>query len=400
MSESKDISRQDPSGEFLFFFELPVLNAYQSRPEKYVVSTDYFEGEVSLNEDYFMSLSEDKRDREKLRVRFGFRTSRDGTLAVAAFGPDLKNNTSEYHRKKWNGFLIQHSNWIEDDSRLEMWRSRYLLGNWSVDNGPIFYLGELLRHINGLTSQTLGTPLFASEEIESIQFPHADNTHRYQDAHRALYGLLIDGIDKKCLKLLATQLRVNQNIQSDRTLAAIQKLLPELDEKSIFVKAFQLISEQRRKASHKVREPSLSMNAFDQFFEDLGKVKEGLENLKASLESALGFDSKSARERQERIDCLPKIANRAEGHYSICQISKTVGKTIERVEFGSRETNPKVHESEVIIFHFTDGSILGLDTGSNVANLTCSREDISPEDFHSDMNLTWVPPMKKLTKGT
>ena len=47
-----------------------------------------------------------------------------------------------------------------------------------------------------------------------------------------------------------------------------------------------------------------------------------------------------------------------EPQYSIHQIRKIVGKTIDWVEYGARESHRDVHQSEPIILYFTDGSQL------------------------------------------
>lgn len=73
------------------------------------------------------------------------------------------------------------------------------------------------------------------------------------------------------------------------------------------------------------------------------------------------------------------------------------GKTVERVEYGFREPISNVHQSEVMILSFTDGSILGIDTGSNAAALASAHEGsgLHPDDFHVDMDLRWVQPSEQ-----
>ena len=44
-----------------------------------------------------------------------------------------------------------------------------------------------------------------------------------------------------------------------------------------------------------------------------------------------------------------------------------------------------------MILRFTDGSILSIDTGSNVGNVADRHEGLKPEDFHVDFMLQWVP---------
>ena len=102
------------------------------------------------------------------------------------------------------------------------------------------------------------------------------------------------------------------------------------------------------------------------------------------------MDAKHARERQEALTWLPVIARPPEPHYSINGTAQMVGKTVEKVEIGSGQENKDVHRSEIIIVHFTDGSIMSIDTGSNAGNLSCEKH--RPEDFHVDFMTMWVPP--------
>jgi hypothetical protein len=42
---------------------------------------------------------------------------------------------------------------------------------------------------------------------------------------------------------------------------------------------------------------------------------------------------------------------------------------------------------------FTDGSVLGIATGSNASNIAAEHEGLRAEDLHVDFMLTFVPPM-------
>jgi len=75
------------------------------------------------------------------------------------------------------------------------------------------------------------------------------------------------------------------------------------------------------------------------------------------------------------------------------------GKTIEKVELGFREDIKGVHESEALIIHFTDGSIMSLVAGSNVGNLVSDANSLRPEDFHVDFIVHWVPELPKGMKN-
>lgn len=56
---------------------------------------------------------------------------------------------------------------------------------------------------------------------------------------------------------------------------------------------------------------------------------------------------------------------------------------MEEVEYGFRSKHTKLHQSEAMILHFTDGSSLGIDTGSNVVNLSHDYGELDPQEFHS-----------------
>jgi hypothetical protein len=78
-------------------------------------------------------------------------------------------------------------------------------------------------------------------------------------------------------------------------------------------------------------------------------------------------------------------------HYSIVKVEQMVGKTVKAVEVGERRRIPNVHQGEVIVIHFTDGTALEIDTGSNAANISNRVGTIRPEEFHTDFMLEWYP---------
>ena len=66
------------------------------------------------------------------------------------------------------------------------------------------------------------------------------------------------------------------------------------------------------------------------------------------------------------------------------------GKTVEKVDVGFRQDIQDVHESELIVVHFTDGSIMSIDTVTNAAHFSCDKHP--PEQFHVHFGVQWVPP--------
>jgi hypothetical protein len=123
-----------------------------------------------------------------------------------AWLPDLIEK-SKAHVERWAAFRLKNPEWTTDhDERFSNWLRRYVEGCWDVDNGPLFYLGETIQTVNGLTSELVGIPLYKHEIDPTLGYPAAENTHRYQDAHNVLYGYFIDGLDKKYISALASKL--------------------------------------------------------------------------------------------------------------------------------------------------------------------------------------------------
>ena len=94
---------------------------------------------------------------------------------------------------------------------------------------------------------------------------------------------------------------------------------------------------------------------------------------------------------------LPKIAQ--DTHPDLLrhlaqEAPKLIGKTVKNVTFGIREYHRELHQSDVLLLEFTDGSILSIQTGSNAKNVAYDvnrpeRRRIKPDDFHADFVLIW-----------
>ena len=374
----------------LGYFDQQVLAAYRNESDKWLVETDFFEGRVSVRSDYYEGLDEVAREGCYINVLFGFRTLVGGDLAVVAWLPDLVDK-SKGHLDRWRGFVLADPQWAPEDDRFELWTRRYLQGDWHVENGVRAQLADVVQTARGLTGAVLGVPLFKHEIPASLSFPSAQNTHRYQDAHADLYRYLVDGIDKGCLKALSIHLRASVNVDSSKTVAALRALLPQLEPSGAFNRAVDLVSAQRRPAGHEARPSAQACRAFEQYTEDLQLVVGGLRELIGALETACGADAQRATRRWHAMSQMPRIARPSEGHYSICQAALMTGKTVDRVEYGFRHEIQGVHESELLILHFTDGSIVSIHTGSNASNLAHRHTGLEPDEFHVSFHVHWVP---------
>jgi hypothetical protein len=384
----------------LGYFDSQVLASYRNEPDKYLIKSDFFEGKLRITEEHYRELEQAGKTHETVYVDFGYRTLEDGNLAIVAWLPDLFEK-SKSHVSRWQSWYQKDPHWTTDyDERFDKWVRRYIGGDWDVDNGPLYYLRETIKTINGLTSELVGLPLYKHELAETLSFPAAENNHRYQDSHKELYGYLIDGLDKECISLLATYFGRGIKVDGKKTIQALGKLFPGLETSPSFMSAMKLVSDQRGLASHGVRPPAHKFTAFSQFTKDLGLCLEAVKEVLTMLERESGVNGEEARKRHEAKKWLPRITRPPEAHYSIVQASQMEGKTIEKVELGFREDIKGVHESEALIIHFTDGSIMSLVAGSNVGNLVRDENSLHPEDFHVDFIVHWVPEIPKGMRKT
>ena len=240
----------------LGYYDQQVLAPYRNEPHKYRIESDYFEGKLTVTNEYYSELESTGKTSEYVSISFGYRTLRDGNLVVVAWLPDLFDK-SKAQVQRWSAFHLKNPEGTTGyDERFGNWVLRYLEGDWDVDNGPRYYLGQTIKIINGLTTELVGVPLYKHEIDETLAYPAAENTHRYQDSHKGLYGYLIDGLDKDCISSLASSLGKNIQVSDKNTIKAITKLFPDLGTSPHFMHAIELVSEQRRFASNGVRPPA------------------------------------------------------------------------------------------------------------------------------------------------
>jgi hypothetical protein len=70
-------------------------------------------------------------------------------------------------------------------------------------------------------------------------------------------------------------------------------------------------------------------------------------------------------------------------------ILEAVGKTVSAIEYGEVESSRGMHAAEAVVFHFTDGTALSIEIGSNARDLSTSR-DLTPPDIHTDLMPFWT----------
>jgi hypothetical protein len=85
----------------------------------------------------------------------------------------------------------------------------------------------------------------------------------------------------------------------------------------------------------------------------------------------------------------PKIIGPPSPEDKLQTILEAVGKTVAAVEYGEVEDRPGMHAAEAVVFHFTDGTALSIEIGSNARGLSASR-DLTPPDVHTHLRPFWT----------
>ncbi|MCU0913230.1 MAG: hypothetical protein MUC88_01550 [Planctomycetes bacterium] len=130
----------------LGYFDPQVLASYRNEAHKYVIKSDFFEGQLRITEEYYRELEQLGKTDEGVYVDFGYRTLEDGSLAVVAWLPDLFEK-SKSHVQKWNAFHLEDPHWtVDHDERFDKWVRRCFGEDWDVDSGPSYSLASLARH--------------------------------------------------------------------------------------------------------------------------------------------------------------------------------------------------------------------------------------------------------------
>jgi len=101
------------------FFDQQVLAAYRNEPHKYEITSDTFEGTLTVTDEFYRELEAAEKTNEYIRIRFGYRTLEDGNLALVVWLPDLFEK-SKHHATKWSAFHLKNAVWTtERDERFE-----------------------------------------------------------------------------------------------------------------------------------------------------------------------------------------------------------------------------------------------------------------------------------------
>lgn len=82
--------------------------------------------------------------------------------------------------------------------------------------------------------------------------------------------------------------------------------------------------------------------------------------------------------------------DRPRPEFKLADLSRAIGKTVSRVEWGEEDNPPSIHQAESIILHFTDGTAMGIVVGSNVGNLGLEGTKRKPCPVEIDLMTVWL----------
>jgi hypothetical protein len=390
MSENpKDVSIEE---RFLAYFDRIVLIRYRSRPDLFRVEEDDMGGELE-------SISEEA---PYFRVRFGFRELSDGRICVAAFTPDFeKIPDSELHA--WHADVIMSPVFALEDQAFKRWSERNLFGNWNSEDGPLRNLKRELELVQAMTRFEFGEPLFSDADNPALRYPIAENSEAFALAQLELFRLVIDGLSLDVLVSLSKKLNIIlptlKEGERRGTMNTLKVILPmELHE--MVHEPVRACSIERNKL-HGVK-PAHAFAAFKEFHQHAKAIHASIAGLRQWLEEALILNAEKCLKREQAMKYFPRFNGPLRPEFKHGDFQCAVGKTIAKIEAGEfiAEEGSHRHSREALVLHFTDGTALSIDVGSNAGNLESDFEGLDASMFSVDLIPTWAPnPREKEEKN-
>ena len=342
--------------DLLRFFRSEILYVYLGRPDKYSIEFGLHGGHIKS--------TEGAPPENLINLRFAFRELPDGELAIAAYIPDLMENTAASERLKWGCFELPPSAFFgSSDPNFEEWLSVYFKGNWASETPPLQQIVRGVEWANAITKTVAGYDIFSfrHDELTTIHFPFTNHTHAYQDAHRELYRYMFDGINKHCIQKL-NDMRKNPIPKLDEMsgFKAIKHSFPSLN--NSLVPALDKIGRQRSLSTHGNRPAAVKFEAYKHFLLDLQSLAKGLEDLVSALEHEFGI----SRQRALALAALPKHSNAPHSNPEANVLSKYFGHGIDACIVCVIKKNGEATRDALVI-QFIDGSQIAISFSADVA---------------------------------
>ena len=274
------------------------------------------------------------------------------------------------------------------------------LGDWNVEEGPIATLDRVVKQINAITECVVCAPMFAATDLRRLCFPSSENTHRYEDAHAELYRLIVDGLDKDVITAVGKKLGITVTAGNKRTLDALEMLFPQEPVRAAVRTPLDVVSEQRRRASHKERSPAQSFPAFEEFEKNLRAIISSVSIVRDDLAERLNVNIERCEARASAMKQLPVFdeTRPTQSNYSIFAARNIVGKNVTFVRTGELVSEPGRAEMEAIVMKFSDGSIMSIEPATNISQIISDDAPIDPQALHVTLYVNYVPSLLPFTK--
>lgn len=383
---------EDRYENYLAYFNKSVLNAYKENTHLFDITEEHNGGFI-----YNKSLSEESVEYRWYQLRYAYRKLKDDSTCVAAWIPDLVE-LSPNEQRIWRANEITSPEFSTNDPDFSDWVGIYLSPGGKFPNiriRPIANIYLQIKLINALCNIELGRRLFKKEHNPELQFPQAENTKSYKSAVMQLNNLVNDEMDQETIRALAASLSITLTDHTKK-LNSLKEILPETKIKIIH-EPLKECSNKRAKIHGVSTEGTKSYDASIEFKNDLNKVGDALCELKSWLEDIFKLDAKSCLRRIEMQPFFPELDAKDGLITMLNAIKAAIGKTITAVEYGREPSSPNCHEREGLILHFEDGTSLSILIGSNAQNVAQKHENLSPNDFHTDLSFFWAPSIHKKT---
>ena len=327
------------------------------------------------------------------RVRFGFRELVDGRICVAAFGPDLES-LPESERLAWGADLIESPAFASQDLAFDRWSQRYLHGSWESQDGPLKSMKQELDFIQAMSRFGLGKPLFRETHNPALRYPVAENSEAFTLAQLELYRLVVDGLCIKALIELASKLKTTlpplEPGKVRTTMNTLKTLLPSTLHSTIY-DPLRACSLDRNRLHGVPSKPAHAFPAFKEFHKHANAIHTAIVSLRSWLEENLELSGERCLKREQAMKYFPKFDGPLRPDFKHEKLQEAVGKTIARVEAGEFIPGEGCHHREAMVLHFTDGTALAIDVGSNAGNLESDFEGLNASMFSADLIPIWAP---------
>ncbi|MGH2639700.1 MAG: hypothetical protein ACRDF4_10560, partial [Rhabdochlamydiaceae bacterium] len=147
-----------------------------------------------------------------------------------------------------------------------------------------------------------------------------------------------------------------------------------------------------RNKMHRVQ-TAYAFAAFKEFHRHAKAIHASIAGLRQWLEQVLFLNAEKCLKREQAMKFFPKFDGPLRPEFKYGDFLSAVGKTISKIEAGEfiSKKGSHRHSSEAIVLHFTDGTALSIDVGSNAWNLESDFEGLEASMFSTDLIPTCAP---------